>query len=123
MTKGQIEDAITKRAIKFYFDTIGTGPDKARTYILEDMLIVRLKGNLLPIEQKLLKSSKGVHLVKNIRQSLHKVTIEEVSKLIKEITGQDVISAHSDVSTKTGEIIEIFILNNNYQKLLEKINP
>jgi uncharacterized protein YbcI len=46
-----------------------------------------------------------------------------VSKLIKEITGQDVISAHSDVSTKTGEVIEIFILNNNYQKILEKTNP
>lgn len=121
-TKGQIEDTITKRAIKFYFDTLGVGPTNAKTYIVEDMLIVRLKGNLLPIEKKLLQADKGVELVKNLRQNIHKLTINEISKAIYEITGRNVVSAHRDLSTRTGEIAYIFILDKNYQKLLDSKN-
>lgn len=120
MTKGQLEDTLTKRATKFYLDTIGVGPRSAKTYILEDMIIIRLKGDLLPIEQKLLHGSNGIEIVKNIRQHLHDLTVGEISKFIKEITGETVISAHSDISTKTGEIVDIFILKNNYQKILEE---
>lgn len=119
MTKGQIEDSITKKVVKFYFDTIGVGPERAKTYIVEDMVIVRFKGHLLPIEQKLLHGKKGVELVKNIRLSIHELTIKESTNIISEITKQTVIGTHSDISTKSGEIIQIFILENNYQKILE----
>jgi len=38
---------------------------KKRKYIyLEDMVIVRLKGKLLPIEEKLLEGEEGIGLVK-----------------------------------------------------------
>ena len=121
MTKGQIEDTITKRVVKFYFDTIGIGPEKAKTYILEDMIIVRFKGHLLPIEQKLLHGNKGIELVKKIHQSIHELTIKESAHIIGEITQQTVIGTHSDTSTKSGEIIQIFILKNNYQKILDMV--
>lgn len=122
MTKGQIEDALTKRATKYYLDTLGVGPTKARTYIIEDMIVVRMKGNLLPIEKKLLENVKGVELVKNLRRSLHESTINEMIEILKTITDQKVITAHRDVSTRSGEIIYIFILDKNYQKQLESEN-
>lgn len=117
-TKGQIEDALTKRAIIFYREVFGVGPKQARTYILKDMIIIRLQTDLLPVEKKLLTKKKGVELVKNLRQNLHDITIDEISKIIKKITGENVISAHTDISTKTGEIIEIFVLGVNYEKKL-----
>lgn len=119
MTKGQIEDAITKKVVKFYFKTIGVGPEKAKTYILDDMIIVRFKGHLSPIEQKLLSGRRGIELVKDIRQSIHDLTLKESTNIISEITQQTVVGTHSDISTKSGEIIQIFILKNNYQKILE----
>ena len=119
MTKGQIEDAITKKVVKFYFTTIGVGPEKAKTYILDDMIIVRFKGHLLPIEQKLLYGNQGIELVKNIRHSIHELTIKQSASIIREITHQTVIGTHSDISTKSGEIVQIFILQNNYQKILD----
>ena len=114
-SKGQIEDLITKKAIKFYLDTLGTGPKEAKTYILEDMVIVRLQGRLLPIEQRLLQSQSGLHLVKDIRQTLHSLTTGELMKIISKITNHKIVSTHSDISTKTGEIIEIFVLDNNFE--------
>lgn len=119
LTKGQVEDMLTKKAIIFYKELTGVGPTSAKTYIIEDMIIVRLQGPLLPIERKLLSGKKGVEFVKNIRRNLHQLTIEEITRLIKEVTNQNVISSHSDISTKSGEIMEIFILDNNYQKQLE----
>ncbi|MFA5770925.1 MAG: DUF2294 domain-containing protein [Patescibacteria group bacterium] len=121
MTKGQIEDTLTKKAIKFYFDSLGVGPTNAKTYIIEDMIIIRMKGNLLPIEKKLLENIKGVELVKNLRRSLHESAIEEIINIVREATKQNVVSAHRDISTRTGEIIYVFILDKNYQKLLESI--
>ena len=122
MTKGQIEDIITKKAIKFYFDTLGVGPSNAKSYIIEDMIIIRLKGNLLPIEKKLLQRVGGVEIVKNIRQSLHELTVDDITMLIEEVTNQKVVSAHRDISTRTGEIVYIFILEKNYQKELKSEN-
>ena len=117
-TKGQIEDDLTKKAITFYREVFGVGPKQAKTYILDDMIIFRLQTELMPMEKKLLTKKSGIKLVKNLRQNLHDATIEEISKLIKEITGKTVVSAHSDLSTKTGEIFEVFILNENYEKQL-----
>ena len=122
MTKGQIEDILTKKTTKFYLETLGVGPTSAKSYIIEDMIIIRMRGNLLPIEKKILLGKNGIDIVKKIRQNLHESTIDEITEHIKEITNQNVISAHRDISTKTGEIIYIFILDKNYQKQLELEN-
>ncbi|OGK18187.1 hypothetical protein A2866_04755 [Candidatus Roizmanbacteria bacterium RIFCSPHIGHO2_01_FULL_39_8] len=115
MTKGQIEDVIAKSVTKFYFKLLGVGPRETRVYLLRDMIIIRLKGKLLPIEEHLLKSSQGVELVKDIRKFLHESTVKGVSELIKSTTGHSVISSHSDISTKSGEIFQVYILDKDYE--------
>ena len=117
-TKGQIEDTISKEVTKFYVKTLGVGPRELKTYIIEDMVIVRLQGALLPIEKKLLESKGGVELVKNIRQVLHEITTKPLGKIIEKITNRKVRSSHSDISTKTGERIHVFILDINYENEL-----
>jgi uncharacterized protein YbcI len=119
MSIGQIEDAITKRVISFYVDTLGAGPKEARAYIIEDMVIVRLKGNLLPIEKQLLQGTKGIELVKDLRQALHEITAKKITPIIEELTGHKVVSSHSDISTKTGERFEAFILNTDLEAQLK----
>jgi len=116
-TKGQVEDLIAKEVTKFYLKTLGVGPRESQVYILEDMVVVRLKGQLLPIERNLLALSnkKGIELVKNIRQALHEITTKKLSTLMKKISGHAVISSHSDISTKTGERVEIFVLDTDYE--------
>lgn len=119
-TKGQIEDTLAKEATKFYLNTLGVGPRETRAYILQDLIIIRLKSKLLPIEEKLLEGNNGIELVKNIRQSLHEITTKGIEEIIKNTTGQTVISSHSDVSTKTGEIMYVFVINSNFERELQK---
>ncbi len=120
LTKGQIEDTIAKKVIEFYFNSIGKGPREARVWIVEDMIIVRLKGTLLPIEEQLLEGGRGIELVKTIRKALHEINTKRLNAMIEEITGHKVISTHSDVSTKTDERFEAFILDTNFEKELKK---
>ena len=120
LTSGQIEDSISKQVTKFYVKALGVGPRETRVYIIEDMIIIRLKGKLLPIEQKLLEYEQGVKLIKNIREILHEITTSGLNNIIKEITHQNVISSHSDISTKTGEIVQIYVLDVNYEEKLRE---
>jgi uncharacterized protein YbcI len=116
---GQVKDNISKQVTKFYVDTIGHGPEETKIYILEDMVIVRLKGKLLPIEEKLLEGEDGVGLVKDIRKNLHAVLTTNLGLIVSNITGHKVISSHSDISTKTGEMLEVFILDSHYETELD----
>lgn len=115
LTIGQIKDIISKQVTKFYVETIGQGPENTRIYILEDMVIVRLKGKLLPIEEKLLEGEHGIDLVKDVRKKLHQVLTTHLGEIVSNITGHKVISSHSDISTKSGEMLEVFILDSNYE--------
>ncbi len=118
-TKGQIEDAIAKRVIEFYVSTLGTGPREAKVHIIEDMVIVRTYGKLLPIEEQLLGGDQGVELVKTIRKAFHEINTKKLRSMIEEITGHKVVSSHADVSTKTGEKFEAFILETNFENELK----
>mgnify|MGYP001053781527 CR=1 FL=1 len=121
MTKGQLSDKIAKEITKFYVSTLKYGPKEAKCYIVEDMIIVRFKGHLLPIEKEILKftnKNTAIELVKNIRKVIHQITTKELSKIIEKNIHTKVISCHSDISTVTGERIEIFVLNENLEKKL-----
>ncbi|MGH7831489.1 MAG: DUF2294 domain-containing protein [Candidatus Binatia bacterium] len=69
-TKGEIEAEISEALVRFEIDYMGRGPKDARSYIIEDMVLARLKGVLTPAEQQLAKSVDGVELVKRMRQTL-----------------------------------------------------
>jgi uncharacterized protein YbcI len=118
LTIGQVKDSIAKQVTKFYAETLGHGPKETRIYIVEDMVIVRLKEHLLPVEQKLLEGKEGIVLVKNIRKKLHEILTTNLVSIISGITGHRVITSHSDISTKTGELLEVFVLDICYEKEL-----
>lgn len=126
-TKGSIVDQISKKITQFYHQTLGLGPKESKCYLIEDMVIVRQKGKLLPIEEQILSFTKnnknGIELVKNIRKIFHQLTTKKLSKIVEDITDSKVISIHSDISTKTGERIEVFILKENLEEKLKKYSP
>jgi uncharacterized protein YbcI len=112
------ETKISDSFIKFQRGLIGRGPEEARTFIIEDMVLIRLRGVLTVEEAHLAKSEKGRKVVKEMRKILRETFRVESESLISQVTGCNVISSHSDISTKTGERVEIFILDANLEKKL-----
>ena len=110
-TKGQIEAQISETIIKFEKEYMGRGPVETKAYIIDDMIFIRLKGVLTPAEKQLAKTPEGADLVKKIRVQLLEGSRTLLETMITEILGCQVKSLHTDVSTKTGERVIIFTLN------------
>ena len=55
-TLGEIEAAICAGITRFEQDYMGRGPKEIHTYLIGDLLIVRLKGVLTAAEQQLVKA-------------------------------------------------------------------
>ncbi|MEK6766439.1 MAG: DUF2294 domain-containing protein [Planctomycetota bacterium] len=114
-TKGQLELKISEAMIKFEKEFMGRGPMETKTYLLKDMLFVRLKGVLTPAEEQLSKTAKGAALIKKTRVQLLEGARLLLRNIISEITGCQVKSLHTDISTKTGERVIIFTLDQNLE--------
>jgi uncharacterized protein YbcI len=113
-TRGEIEARVSEAIIKFEKEYMGRGPKETKTYIIDDMILVRLKGVLTPAEEQLSKSAEGADLIKKIRVKLLEETRRTLENIINDITGAKVISLHTDISTKAGEKIIIFILEEKF---------
>jgi len=102
---------------------MGRGPMGTDTVIIKDAIFIRLKGVLTPVEEKLMKTAEGAELIKEIRVQLLGGARHLQRKIIIDIMGCKISSLHSDISTKTGEKIIVFILDRNFKiKILVIIN-
>jgi len=113
-SKGQIEAEISEALIQFEKEYMGRGPEETQTYIIDDIVIVRLKRVLTPAEQQLAKSNdniRGLTLVKEVRTELIEKARTLLETVISNITDRKVISLHTDISTATGERIIVFTLD------------
>jgi uncharacterized protein YbcI len=111
LSKGQLEASISEAMIKFEKDHMGRGPKEVRTHILGDLILVRLKGVLTPAEKQMIKNEEGKRLIKQVRQNLIENSKNLLATIIEETAGRKVISLHTDISTKSGERVIIFVLD------------
>jgi len=113
-SKGQLEADISEALIKFEKEYMGRGPEQTRTYIISDMIVVRLQRVLTPAEQQLAGASdemRGLTLIKQVRTELLEKARPLLEQIILGITGRTVKSLHTDISTTTGERVIIFTLD------------
>jgi uncharacterized protein YbcI len=107
------EREISQAIIRFEKEYMGRGPLETKSFIIEDMVLVRLKNVLTPAEMKLAESEareRGRYLIKQVRQELIERGRPLLDAVIKDILDVDVVSLHTDISAKTGERIIVFTL-------------
>lgn len=114
-TKGAIEAEISKALTHWEKNYLGRGSISVKSDILRDMIIVTLRGILTPAEYSLCKDKEGLLSVKKNRDSLVETGVEDLKNIIHEITGEEVTSFYTDLSTKTGERIMVFKLASDLQ--------
>ncbi|HKL25452.1 MAG TPA: DUF2294 domain-containing protein [Desulfuromonadales bacterium] len=112
-TKGQLEAEISDAIIRFEKEYMGRGPLETKTYIIDDLVIVRLKGVLTRAECQLAESgeaSTGRELIKRMRHALLEKGRPMLDAIVKNVVGIPVKSLHTDLSTVTGERLIVFSL-------------
>jgi uncharacterized protein YbcI len=111
------EVAISDEMMAFQHEFVGRGPDRIRTRIVEDLLIVRSFGVLTPAEKQLAKSFEGRRLIKAMRQQVLEAGRSVLESIVQKHTGARVVSVHSDISTKSGEWLDVFVLDRTIEEV------
>lgn len=113
-TRGQLEAEISAAIVKFEREHMGRGPEDVHTYIIDDIIVVRLNNVLTPAERKLSgcgREGQGRALIKQVRMELLENARPLLDAIVRDITGRETVSLHTDISTRTGERVIIFSLN------------
>ena len=113
-TKRQLESELSDAITSFEKEHMGRGPLETRTYLIEDMVIIRLKGVLTRAELQLIKTDRNDRardLIKQVRMELVENGRPLLEDIVKEILRRKIRSLHSDLSTRTGEKIIMFTLD------------
>ena len=119
MTKGQIESKLSEAISKFEIEQMGRGPEKIRTVIFQDLILIRLKGFLSISEKNLAKNPGGIQMIKNARTALFENARKVLETTIKTVLDVNIVSTYSDVSTKTGEKIIAIVVDQDIEKLIK----
>jgi len=113
-TAGEMEAAVCEGMSRFEQEYMGRGPTDIRAHMIDDLLVVRLKGVLTAAEQHLVKAmpgEKGRDLLKQVRTHLVETARPAMEAMIAGITGVKVLSLHHNISTATGEEVVLFTLS------------
>lgn len=114
-TKGQLEADISVQIVQFEKEQLGRGPKEVKTCIIQDLILVRLKGILSPAEEILVTESDGPQIVKQLRRRLIESSRKVLENIIEELADAEVKSLHTDISTRTGERVIIFVMDRNIE--------
>jgi len=100
----------------FQHGFVGRGPERIRTRIVEDLVIVRSFGVFTPAEKQLATSYEGRRLIKAMRQQVLEAGRSVLEEIVQRHTGAEVVSVHSDISTKSGEWMDVFVLDRSVEE-------
>jgi uncharacterized protein YbcI len=110
------EAAIISSLMAYQHEFVGRGPDRIRSRIVEDLVIVRSFGGLTPAERQLATCFEGRRPIKPMRQQVLEAGRPVLERIVQKDSGAEVISVHSDISTKSGEWLDVFVLDRNTEE-------
>ncbi len=95
------------RAQKEFF---GKGPTQAKSYMLDDMLIIVMRGGMTTAEKTMLEFGKEDQ-VRQFRQLFENEMTERLSTKMEEPTGRKIINHQSQVMFDPDIVVEMFVFD------------
>jgi uncharacterized protein YbcI len=95
------------RAIKQHF---GKGPERAKSYMMDDLLFIVMRGGVTVAEQTMLDSDHE-NLVRNFRQQFENEMGARLIGMVEELTGRTVVNYQSQILFDPDIVLEIFVFD------------
>ena len=108
---GQLLAAISNRIVGMLREHYGRGPINAKTYVLDDMIIVVLRGSgFIPLEQTIMDSGEPERVLA-MREDFQRVMASRFQRAIEELTGRNVVAFVSRGHFEPDITMEIFFID------------
>ena len=108
---GNLLAAISTSIVAILRDHYGRGPMRAKTYVLDDIIVVVMRGSgFTPLEQTIMDSGRPDRVVA-MREDFQTVMQERYKQTIKELTGRDVTAFISQAHVEPDITVEMFFVD------------
>jgi uncharacterized protein YbcI len=108
---GQLLSAISTRIVAILRERYGRGPMKAKTYALDDILVVVMRGSgFTSLEQTIMDSGEPDRIVA-MRHDFQRMMTKRFTATIEELTGRNVVAFLSQAHVEPDITIEVFFID------------
>lgn len=110
-SRGQLAAAISNAIVGIHSKHYGKGPTKAKTYLIDDMVVCVMQDVFTTVERTLIDVGKG-DLVREVRTTFQYSLRDEFKDAIREIVGREPRSFMSQIDCDADMSLEFFLLEN-----------
>jgi uncharacterized protein YbcI len=108
---GNLLSAISTSFVGILREHYGRGPMRAKTYVLDDIIVVVMRGSgFTALEQTIMDSGRPDQVVA-MREDFQKVMQDRYKRTIKELTGRNVIAFLSQAHVDPDITVEMFFID------------
>jgi len=118
--RGQRLARISTELVQLHARFYGKGPTKAKTHIVDDLVVCILQGGFTTVERTLLDAGdrEPVHA---IRHSFQNAMESEFRDVVERATGRSVIAYMSEIHLDEDLAVELFVLEPEPESELDEI--
>ena len=102
---------ISRRIVGLHKEFYGKGPEKARTYVQDDLVVVLMRGGFTRVEETLLREGRGEAVARQ-RRDFQQVMFERFAEVIESELGRKVVAFMSSSHQEPDLLAELFVLEN-----------
>ncbi len=111
LSGGQLLAAISTSIVAILREHYGRGPMKAKTYVLDDIIVVVMRGSgFTPLEQTIMDSGDPDRVIA-MREDFQRVMATRYKETIRELTGRNVVAFLSQAHVEPDITMEVFFVD------------
>src|SRR5215210_6025462 len=111
VSHGEQLAAVTNGIVQLFRTYYGRGPNKAKSYLLDDRIVVCvLEDTMTTVEQTLVKNGDN-GMVRSVRLRFQEVMALEFKTVVENAMGRRVSAYHSQLTTEPDVGFEFFVLD------------
>jgi uncharacterized protein YbcI len=117
---GELLAAISTEFVALLREHYGRGPTRAKTYALDDMIVVVMRdAGLTPLEQTLIAAD-GAELVVGMRRDFQRVMAHRFEQTIARLTGRAVVTSLAHAHVEPDLTIHTFVIGEPLSPALDR---
>ena len=107
---GRLLAEVTNRIVAFMREHYGRGPIKAKTYVLDNLIVCVLSDGFTAIERTMMEGGEPDRVL-DMRRDFQRLMKERYSGMIEELTGRKVLAFLSQAHVEPDLTIEMFLMD------------
>jgi uncharacterized protein YbcI len=108
-SRGQLAAAISNAMVGIHSKHYGKGPTKAKTYLVDDLVVTVMSDVFTTVERTLIENDKA-ELVREVRTCFQYTMRAEFATAIEQATGRRPRAFFSQIDWEADSAVEVFVL-------------